>query len=65
MAGVAADRKGGRPSTQALPHRPRRLFGSDSTEPAPISCFDRVFFAWTGIRLDGKRSARFAQTGRM
>jgi hypothetical protein len=45
MAGVAADRKGGRPSTQALPHQPRRLFGSDSTEPAPIFCFDRVFFA--------------------
>jgi hypothetical protein len=33
MAGVAADRKGGRPPTQALPHRALCLFGSDSTEP--------------------------------
>jgi len=40
MAGLAADRKGGRPPTQALPRQARRLFGSDSTEPAPISCFD-------------------------
>jgi hypothetical protein len=30
---VAADRKGGRPPTQALPHQAQRLFGSDSTEP--------------------------------
>jgi hypothetical protein len=34
MAGAAADRKGGRPPTQALPHQVLRLFGSDSTEPA-------------------------------
>jgi hypothetical protein len=33
MAGLAADRKGGRPPTQALPHQARRLFGSDSTKP--------------------------------
>jgi len=32
MAGLAADRKGGRPPTQALPRQARRLFGSDSTE---------------------------------
>jgi hypothetical protein len=34
MAGAAADRKGGGPPTQALPHQVLRLFGSDSTEPA-------------------------------
>jgi len=33
MAGVAADRKGGRPPTQALLHQVLCLFGSDSTEP--------------------------------
>jgi len=33
MAGMAADRKGGRSPTQALPQQARRLFGSDSTEP--------------------------------
>jgi len=32
MAGLAADRKGGRPPTQALLRQARRLFGSDSTE---------------------------------
>jgi hypothetical protein len=34
MAGAAADRKGGRPPTQALPYQVLRLFGSDSTERA-------------------------------
>jgi hypothetical protein len=34
MAGAAADRKGGSPPTQALPHQMLRLFGSDSSERA-------------------------------
>jgi hypothetical protein len=33
MAGWRANRKGGRPPTQALPHQVLRLFGADSTEP--------------------------------
>jgi hypothetical protein len=32
LAGLAADRKGGRPPTQALPQQARRLFGSLSIE---------------------------------
>jgi len=39
MARVAADRKGGRPPTQALPHQVLSLFGSDSTEPGASFLF--------------------------
>jgi hypothetical protein len=49
MAGLAADRKGGRPPTQALPRQARCLFGSDSTEPSANFLFRRVFFTRTGI----------------
>jgi hypothetical protein len=73
MAGLAADRKGGRPPTQALPRQARCLFGSDSTEWSANFLFRRVFFTRTGIHpgsspgqaFAGKRYARFAQTGRM
>jgi hypothetical protein len=48
---VAADRKGGRPPTQALPHQARRLFGSYSTEPGVNFLFWRVFCPRTSIHL--------------
>jgi hypothetical protein len=52
---VPADRKGGRPPTQALPHQARRLFGSYSTEPGVNFLFWRVFSPRTGIHPTGER----------
>jgi len=72
MAGAAADRKGGRPPTQALPYRVLRLFGSDSTEPAANFLFSRALHAnryrpgsKRGAGFRWKTVAKFAQTGRM
>jgi hypothetical protein len=52
---VAADRKGGRPPTQALLRQARRLFSADSTEPGANFLFWRVFSPRTGIHPAGER----------